>query len=270
MNAHPADYETASHGVPSRYEVLGVKISAVTPRVAIASIRDEIEAQRSAYVIHCNVHTVMSCWRDPALKRAVNAAHLVLPDGMPLVWLGRANGHAPERVYGPDTMLSLCEISAERGYRNYFLGGREPVLEELVHMLVERFPGLPIAGANAPPFKPLTEYEEGLMVDEIRASSAQIVWVGLGTPKQDFWVARNAARIPGAVLIPVGAAFDFHAGYLAQAPTWMQRIGMEWLFRLLVEPSRLWRRYLLDNPAFIALVFREWLRGRRRDHRAGQ
>jgi len=158
------------------------------------------------------------------------------------------------RVYGPDLMLALCEESKEKGYRHFFYGGAEGVADELAASLTERYPGLQVAGTYSPPFRPLTEDEDQQVVDLINRSGADIVWVGLGTPKQDFWVADHVGRLEAPVLLAVGAAFDFHSGRKRQAPRWMQRAGLEWLFRLLTEPRRLWYRYLVLNPLFIALV----------------
>jgi N-acetylglucosaminyldiphosphoundecaprenol N-acetyl-beta-D-mannosaminyltransferase len=187
----------------------------------------------------CTTHTVLECHDAPDLAAIVNQAGMATPDGMPLVWLGRLRGHPVERVYGPDLMLAVCERGQARGYRHFFYGGAEGVAETLAARLRARFPRLLVAGSYCPPFRPLTAAEEREVAAQINASGADIVWVGLGTPKQDYWVARFRPLLTAPVLIAVGAAFDFHAGRVRQAPRWMQRAGLEWLFRLTQDPRRL-------------------------------
>jgi len=182
----------------------------------------------------------MECQRDPELRRIYNASGMTTPDGMPLVWLSRLHGyHHVDRVYGPDLMLALCERSVKRGYRHFFYGGAEGVPEHLAARLQSRFPGLIVAGTYSPPFRPLRPEEDEQIVQLINETSPDIVWVGLGSPKQERWMAEHIDRLTAPVLIGVGAAFDFHTGRKPQAPRWMQRSGLEWLFRLLTEPRRL-------------------------------
>jgi N-acetylglucosaminyldiphosphoundecaprenol N-acetyl-beta-D-mannosaminyltransferase len=174
---------------------------------------------------------------------------------MPLVWLGRSkSGRDVQRVYGPDLMLRLCDLSAQLGYTHYCYGGAKGIPELLAERLTARTPGLRVVGGYSPPYRPLTVEEDGEIVDRINATGADVVWVGLGTPKQDLWMASHRDRLSAPVLIGIGAAFDFHTGRKPQAPRWMQRSGLEWLFRLLTEPRRLWKRYVINNPLFIALV----------------
>lgn len=235
--------------------ILGVGISAINMEQALETIAGWIEKREPHYVCVCTVQTVMECQRDPALHRLVNRAGLATPDGMPLVWLGRLSGHRHMgRVYGPDLMLALGERSVEKGWRHFFYGGLEGVPEKLADTMKQRFPGLRVAGGYAPPFRPLSEEEDAALVAKINEARPDIVWVGLGTPKQDWWVGSHVGRVSAPVLIAVGAAFDFLTGRVKQAPRWMQRSGLEWLFRLSQEPRRLWRRYLLYNPLFILLV----------------
>jgi len=234
-----------------RINVLGVAISAIDMQQAVWCIESWVEQGTRSYVNVCTVHTVIECRRDPNLRRRVNAGGLATPDGMPLVWLGRMHGHPASRVYGPDLMLELCRRSAERGHRHFFYGSSPAVLDDLVSNLALRFPGLRIAGSHSPPLRPADAPEDPEVLERIDASGADIVWVGLGTPKQDLWIARHRPLLRAPVLIAVGAAFDFHAGRKAQAPAWMQKAGMEWLFRLAHEPRRLARRYLLYNPWFV-------------------
>ena len=247
-----------------RVNVLGMGISAISMEQALTTIEGWIESRDSNYVCVCTVHTVMECRRDPQLRRLVNAAGLATPDGMPLVWLGRLSGYPHiERVYGPDLMLALCERSVEKGYRHYFYGGAEGVPENLAETLQRRFPGLQVAGGYSPPFRPLTDEEDAAVVRRINDANPDIVWVGLGTPKQDWWVASHVGRVRAPVLIAVGAAFDFLTGRKPQAPRWVQRSGFEWLFRLIQEPRRLAKRYVLYNPMFLSLVLLQRLGLRR-------
>jgi N-acetylglucosaminyldiphosphoundecaprenol N-acetyl-beta-D-mannosaminyltransferase len=174
--------------------------------------------------------------------------------------MGRLRGHRVERVYGPDVMLAACERGQALGHSHFFYGGVDGVAEQLAARLRARFPALRVAGSYAPPFRPLTDDEEREIAARINSSGADIVWVGLGTPKQDYWVARFRPLLEAPVLIAVGAAFDFHAGRVRQAPRWMQRSGLEWLFRLSQDPQRLWRRYLVGNPRFVYLVAQQLLR----------
>jgi N-acetylglucosaminyldiphosphoundecaprenol N-acetyl-beta-D-mannosaminyltransferase len=213
------------------------------------------------YVCVTGVHGVMESQRDPELLRIHNAAGLVTPDGMPLVWIARRSGyHHVDRVYGPVLVLAACEASVAAGYRHFFYGGGPGVAERLAERLAARFPGLTIVGTFAPPFRPLLPEEETEVIARINASAADIVWVGLSTPKQEHWMDRFRPKLKAPVLIGVGAAFDFHAGLKRQAPRWVQRSGFEWLFRLSQEPRRLWRRYSSNNTRF---VLRLLLRGRR-------
>ncbi|MCB0164766.1 MAG: WecB/TagA/CpsF family glycosyltransferase [Anaerolineae bacterium] len=214
-----------------------------------------IEQGARQYVSICTVHTIMECRQSEPVRRVVNQAGLATPDGMPLVWLGRLKSNLEvTRVYGPDLMLALCELSARYGYRQYFYGGREGVAELLAERLRTRFPDLQIAGTYCPPYRPLTYQEDACVIDQINQAAPDVIWVGLGAPKQDLWMAAHRDRLTAPVLIGVGAAFDFHTGRIPQAPKWMQRSGLEWFFRLLHEPRRLWYRYLVYNPLFILLT----------------
>ena len=241
-----------------RLNILGVPVSAVNMAQAVATIESWIEKRQTQYVCVTGVHGVMESQRDEKLLRTHAGAGLVTPDGMPLLWLGRLRGFKEmDRVYGPDLMLRLCGRSLTGGYRHYLYGGGEGVPERLSARLAERFPGIHIAGTYSPPFRPLSPEEDDAVVRRINAARPDIVWIGLGTPKQERWMEAHRDRLEAAVLIGVGAAFDFHAGSKRQAPHWMQRSGLEWLFRVANEPRRLWRRYLVNNTWFLTLVLAE-------------
>ena len=202
----------------------------------------------------------MESQRDPQLKQIHNRAGLVTPDGMPLVWISRLFGCPDvDRVYGPDLMLALTGLSVQRGFKHFLYGGRAGVADQLSTRLQQQFPGVQIVGTYCPPFRTLTATEDAQVIELINQSGADIVWVGLSTPKQERWMAAHWGKLQAPALIGVGAAFDMHAGLLVQAPHWMQRSSLEWLFRLLVEPRRLWRRYLVNNPIFIGLMLLQLL-----------
>jgi N-acetylglucosaminyldiphosphoundecaprenol N-acetyl-beta-D-mannosaminyltransferase len=240
---------------PPWANVLGVRVSAIDMEMAVRTIEDWVARREAHYVCVTGVHGVMESHRDKSLRDIHNAAGLVTPDGMPLVWLSRLMGFRHvERVYGPDLMLAVCKRSATQGYRQFFYGGAPGVAEKLAARLQSRFPGLQMAGVYSPPFRPLSPEEDKAVVEHINAAKPDIFWVGMSTPKQERWMAEHVGRLSAPVLIGVGAAFDFHAGLKRQAPRWMQRSSLEWLFRLLTEPRRLWRRYLINNPWFIWLV----------------
>lgn len=236
----------------ARVNVLGVGITPLTRRQAVATIEGWIDRGERHYVCVSGIHGVMESHRDSQLRAIHNAAGMVTPDGMPLVWISRLKGFRQvERVYGPDLLLACCELSALKGYRHFFYGGGPGVPEQLAERLRARFPRLVVAGGYSPPFRALTPDEDAQLVARVNACSPDIVWVGLSTPKQERWMYEHRDRLTAPVCIGVGAAFDFHAGLKAQAPKWMQQSGLEWLFRLYQEPRRLWRRYLRNNPLFL-------------------
>lgn len=235
-----------------RVNVLGVGVSALTMRQTLKLIDSWIAEAKPRYICVTGVHGIMESQRDEALRRIHNSADLVTPDGMPLVWLSRLAGHKHvERVYGPDLLAACCEASESARYRHYFYGGAPGVPERLAVSLQRRFPRLIVAGAESPPFRPLTPAEDADAVRRINEAHPDIVWVGLGCPNQERWMNAHVGRLSAPVSIGVGAAFDFHAGVKRQAPRWMQRSGLEWVFRLASEPRRLGLRYLLNNPVFL-------------------
>jgi N-acetylglucosaminyldiphosphoundecaprenol N-acetyl-beta-D-mannosaminyltransferase len=235
--------------------LLGVHVSAVNMHRALAIMEAWIAQGETHYVCVMGVHGVMESQQDRSLGQIHNAAGLVTPDGMPLVWFSRLRGFRDtSRVYGPDLMLAMCGRSLAGGYWHYFYGGGEGVSERLSKKLQEKYPGLQVVGAYSPPYRELTEAEDTQIVNLINGAAPHIVWVGLNTPKQERWMATHRMKLTAPVLIGVGAAFDFHAGLKKQAPRWMQHSGLAWLFRLGSEPRRLWRRYLINNPKFIFSV----------------
>jgi N-acetylglucosaminyldiphosphoundecaprenol N-acetyl-beta-D-mannosaminyltransferase len=241
----------------ARVDVLGVGISAIDPTDALGEVTRWIDDGLQHYVCVTGVHGVMESQGDPELLRIHNESGLTTPDGMPMVWAARmAGAKNTQRVYGPDLMLAVCERAAERGWGCFLYGATEEVLEQLRSNLSDRYPGLPIVGTHSPPFRALTPEEDEAVVRQINESGAQIVWVGLSTPKQERWMASHIGRLNASALFGVGAAFDIHAGNLRQAPRWMQRSGLEWLFRLASEPRRLWRRYAVNNPRFVLAISR--------------
>ena len=225
-----------------------------------------IDAGARATVTAAAVNLVMSARDDPSTMQAVLGTTLAVPDGQPLVWALRLLGHSKAtRVYGPDLMAHFCAHAASTGTPVYLYGGRSPeALDLLKERLRERFPGLRIVGGWSPPFRPLTTAEREHAIAEIDASGAQVVWVGTGQPKQELWMHEMRPLLAAPLLVGVGAAFDFHAGIISQAPSWMQRNGLEWVYRLSREPRRLWRRYLTQNPRFVVGFARQFVRERRR------
>jgi N-acetylglucosaminyldiphosphoundecaprenol N-acetyl-beta-D-mannosaminyltransferase len=243
-----------------RVNILGVRASAINMSQALSIIDGWITHRQQRYICATGVHGVMESQRDEQLRQIHNEAGLVTQDGMPLVWLSHLHGYnRAERVYGPDLMLALCKHSLLKGYKHFFYGGGESVHERLAKNLQQRFPGLEVVGGYSPPFRPLTGEEDEQVMQAINAADPDIVWIGLSTPKQERWMAEHLGRLTAPVLIGVGAAFDFHSGLKKQAPRWMQRSGLEWLFRLASEPERLWRRYLVNNPLFVLLVLQQAL-----------
>jgi N-acetylglucosaminyldiphosphoundecaprenol N-acetyl-beta-D-mannosaminyltransferase len=240
-------------------DILGVEINAMTMPLALELVEEAVQTRRQLQFAFCTVHTLVESQDDPDLASAVNHS-IACPDGMPLVWLCRLKGAKwTHRVYGPDTTLALCEYGVSRGWKHYFYGSTEETVKALADSLTQRFPGLQVAGYYSPPFRQLSAEEDAAIVDQINESGADLVWVGLGMPKQELWMAEHAPLLKAPVVLAVGAAFDFHSGVKRQAPRWMQRSGLEWLFRLTQEPRRLWRRYLICNSRFLWLLLREQL-----------
>jgi N-acetylglucosaminyldiphosphoundecaprenol N-acetyl-beta-D-mannosaminyltransferase len=242
-----------------RDQILGVPVGLIDYERTLELI-DAIAAERGhGYVCVCNVHTVMASQEDPELRSALLGASLNVPDGQPLVWALNALGHSlSDRVYGPELMARGCARAASSGQRFYLYGGRsQGALVQLALNLRNRYPGIRIVGGYSPPHRPLTEEEQAAVVAEINDARPDVVWVGIGVPKQEKWMAALRPLLDAPVLIGVGAAFDFHAGLVPQAPPWLQRSGLEWAYRLAHEPRRLWRRYLRYNPRFVGAFARQ-------------
>ena len=255
-----------------RSNVLGVGVMPTTLDQAVATIERWRDEGRRDYVCCVSVHGIVTAQRDPLVRDALNRAGLATEDGVPLVWWSRwAGAPRARRVCGPDLLEEMCERAGARGHRHYFYGGTPETVELLVARLRHRYPTLTIAGYRSPPFHALTDEEDAAAVAEINTARPDYVWIGLGMPKQEKWMASHVGRVQAAALLGVGAAFDFSAGSKPRAPGWMQRTGLEWLFRLICEPRRLARRYLIDNSLFIAYAFLQvtGLRSYRRDWEGG-
>ena len=246
--------------------VLGQRLDATDYADATARVVDWARRGESRYVCLSNVHMVMQGWDNPNFRQIINAADLITTDGVPLVWCLRALGvPLAVRVYGPDLTLHVCAAAAQQQLAIGLYGGTAQSLKEFAAMLQSRFPAIEIACSIAPPFRPLTAAEDLAYTKQLTKSGARILFVGIGCPKQEIWMSEHRGRL-NMPMLGVGAAFDFHAGRVKQAPAWLQGIGLEWLFRLLVEPRRLWRRYAWHNPRFVLFFIEQllWGRGRRR------
>lgn len=237
----------------SRVSILDVHVSCVDMTMAVRRITHAIQSDEKGYVCVSDVNALLHASADSELRQVFNDSVLTLPDGVPLVWAGRrAGSDTIERVCGPDLMPRLLEEAERHGWSSFFMGGSQETNDTLVSNLRRDFPDLRIAGHYSPPFRALSDTEEQDLMDRINTSGADIVWVGLGAPKQERWMASHRTRLDAPILIGVGGAFDMHAGAVARAPRWMQRSGLEWSYRLAKEPRRLWRRYFRNIPLFVA------------------
>ena len=258
--------EPADAVPPPSVEVLGIPLAITDYSRTMDWMDATIVDGGRGYVCVAATHTVMACQEDPELREAVIRSDLTVPDGQPLVWAMNALGqNLPSRVYGPELMARYCERSIETGTKMFLYGGRnQGALVQLALNLRRRYPGVQIVGGYSPPFRELTAEEQERVAEDITQSGADVVWVGIGVPKQEKWMAQMRPRLATPVLIGVGAAFDFHAGLVPQAPALIQSAGMEWAYRLAREPRRLWRRYLRYNPRFVTGFARQWVRQRPR------
>lgn len=244
-----------------RVNILGVGVSAINISTALARVEQWIERREPNYVVAAPAHCIAECVQNEMLRKIYNRAGMVLPDGRPIAWICQLMGYTHvEQVRGSDFMLEACSRFVARGCRHFLYGGwPAEAVEELASKLRERCPGIQIVGTYAPPFRPISPEEDMMIVEHINAAKPDIVWIGLGAPKQDIWAQSHLDRVAAPVLVAVGAAFDFLSGRRRQAPRWMMRSGLEWFFRVLTEPSRLGSRYLRDNPVFIWHILRQAL-----------
>ena len=242
-----------------RDNILGVKVCAIDLDLALRAIKHWIDAAEPTYVCVTPAHSIMDAYHNPQLRSILNSSGLTTPDGMSLVWILKLLGHKDvDRVYGPDLVLALCQFGVEKKYRHYFFGGEPGVAKALASRLTKRLDGLQIVGTHSPPFHKLSDAEDRAEIDMINSTNPDIVWVGISSPKQERWMAEHLGKINAPVMIGVGAAFDFLSGRKPQAPRWIQRSGLEWLFRLATEPKRLWPRYR-QYPLFMWLVLLQLL-----------
>lgn len=242
----------AAYAQVPRTNILGVGINALNMDDAIRLSETLIRAGGKGYICITDVHCVIEAQSDAAFRTILNNSFMTTPDGMPLVWTGRLQGHrGMRRVYGPDFLLEACRVSAEKGYRHFFFGGRPGIVDRLTSELAKRFPGLQIVGAYTPPFRPLTPMEEGELEALVAEAKPDFFWVGLGSPKQDKFMAQYFRKLDAKLMVGIGAAFDIHSGLVREAPHWMKSVGLQWFHRLIQEPGRLWKRYLTCIPKFM-------------------
>ena len=247
---------------PERIRILGSPVSAVSMQQVCDSVMDGLAHRRKGYVCLAGIQTLSVAYEDPDFREVLERAFLVTPDGMPLVWLGKKKKKKHmTRVYGPDLMLNVCRLTVESGHTHFLYGGHPGVADELKRTLEKRFPGLKVVGTYCPPFRPLSDSEEQAFIEQVAEAKPDIIWVGIGTPKQDRFMRDYLQRLDTTLMFGVGAAFDFHTGRVKQAPGWMQRSGLEWFFRVCCEPRRLAGRYFRNNPLFVWRLIKEWLRG---------
>jgi N-acetylglucosaminyldiphosphoundecaprenol N-acetyl-beta-D-mannosaminyltransferase len=265
MTAHaqrqaPAEVTSVAATIDTR-EILGVPVAMTDYAGAIDAMDAMIESRERGYVCAVAVHALTVGLDDPEMAEALREATIVLPDGMPVVWAANLLGaNLKDRVYGPELMLRYSEHCAERGHRVWLYGGRDQgSLVQLALNLRRRHPGINIVGGYSPPFRPMTDEEEDALVDQVNEARPDVLWVGIGVPKQEKWMARMRERLDVPVMCAVGAAFDFHAGRISQAPSWMQQRGLEWIYRIAQEPRRLLPRYLYFNPRFVLAFARQYL-----------
>lgn len=245
--------------VPST-DVCGVPVSSVNIEQACHIIGGWIRSRKKVYICVAPVSTIVDARSDAGYRKVLEGAAMITPDGMPVVWTARLKGDKNiARTYGPDLMLALCEKGLAGGYKHFLYGGTESTCSLLENVLKQKMPNISIVGQLAPPFREIHAQESQEVIDRVNRSGADILWVGLGSPKQDYWMSEHRERLDVPVIIGVGAAFDFLSGVKRQAPKWMQRNGLEWFFRLCCEPGRLWKRYLVGNTRFLYFVIKDML-----------
>src|SRR5580698_4595813 len=239
----------------ARANILGVDVQTVNLPLAAEMLEAAVESGRGGYVCVTGVHGIMEAQRNSRFKKILDDALLVVPDGVPTVWVGRWEGFKNMgRVFGPDLMLEVCRRSVSSGHTHFLYGGMPGIAEELRENLERRFPGIHIVGTYTPPFRPLNRQEKTDLQNRLSTVAPDIMWVGLSTPKQELFMYENVRSLNCKVMVGVGAAFDIHTGHLNDAPDWVKNAGLQWLHRLCQEPSRLWRRYLFNNSAFLVRI----------------
>ena len=260
----PRSTPSLAAGAPTR-TLLGVSVSMIDYDGAIALMDELVDTRGRGYVCAAPVHALMVAQDDPEMREALACSTLVVPDGMPLVWAANLLGESlDDRVYGPELMLRYSDRCAERGHRVWLYGGRDQgSLVQLALSMRRRHPGIKIVGGYSPPFRALDGEEEELVVQQINEAKPDVLWVGIGVPKQEKWMARMRDRLDVPVMCGVGAAFDFHAGRISMAPSWMQDRGLEWIYRIVQEPKRLLPRYLYTNPRFVLAFARQYIAQKR-------
>jgi N-acetylglucosaminyldiphosphoundecaprenol N-acetyl-beta-D-mannosaminyltransferase len=246
--------------VDKRVNILGVKVHATSMDRTLSWIESALASEGKGYICVTGVHGVMESQVDSNLRRIINSSSLTIPDGRPTVWVGWLRGFFKMRqVTGPDMMLKVCALSAKKGYRHFFYGGNEGIADELKERLTRRFPGLNVIGTYTPPFRPLNEVEEAELIRTVSELKPDFFWIGLSTPKQEKFMDHYKSKLDAKLLVGVGAAFDIHTGRINDAPYWMKFMGVQWLHRIYQDPSRLWRRYCVNNPRFLYYLTLEML-----------
>jgi len=241
-------------------KILGVRVHATSMDRALARLETAVNQGEKGYVCVTGVQGVMEAQGDPVLKDIINGSLLTIPDGRPTVWVGWMRGLMQMRqVTGPDMMLRICELSAQKGYTHFFFGGNDGVADQLKESLTRRYPGLNVVGTYCPPFRPLDESEEAELIRTVAQLRPDFFWVGLSTPKQEKFMGKYLFRLDTKVMLGVGAAFDIHTGRIKDAPYWMKLTGVQWIHRIYQDPKRLWKRYLLNNPKFVYRITLELL-----------
>ncbi|MFC1550451.1 WecB/TagA/CpsF family glycosyltransferase [Candidatus Neomarinimicrobiota bacterium] len=243
------------------FKILGIRITATNIHECKTLINNAINGKINQYIVIRDVHGIVQSHKSQAVKAAHDHAAYVLPDGMPLVWIGKIKGNKSiDRCYGPDLMLAIMDESVEKGYKHFFYGGNSGVANRLKSEMENRYPGVKIVGTYSPPFRPLNKSEELELENLIDELKPDILWIGLSTPKQELFMYENLNKLNAKLMIGVGAAFDFHTGIIKQAPALVQRLGFEWAYRIFQEPRRLWKRYLISIPTFIVYYILELLK----------
>ena len=241
-----------TRGVMPRTNILGVAVSVINMTDAIEFSDLLIRSGAKGYVCVTDVHGVIEAQADTTFRAILNNSFMTTPDGMPLVWVGTLQGHKRmRRVYGPDYLIEMCRVSEQKGYRHFFFGGKDGIAERLAEKLTLRFPGLRVVGTYTPPFRPLNADEDHELEVLVARAKPDVLWVGLGSPKQEQFMAKYCAKLDAKLMVGVGAAFDIHSGSIKEAPGWLKASGLQWVHRLALEPRRLWKRYLVCVPSFI-------------------